>query len=259
MTENILKLNDVSFSYGKIPVLRDISLEVNRGEVLGILGPNGAGKSTLIKLMAGILAAKSGGITVRGKGIHTMNARERAQNIAVVPQVNLIPFAFTSMEVVLMGRASRLPVFGFESKRDIEIAEEAMRRTDCIEFAPRAIGALSGGERQRVILARAFAQETPVVLLDEPTTFLDIRHQIELHKFLTEQNAAKKLTIISAMHDLNLAAAFCHRVVLIKDGRILADGSPAEIMTPENIQNVFGVKASDLSILPLYSREMRCY
>jgi iron complex transport system ATP-binding protein len=143
------------------------------------------------------------------------------------------------MEVVLMGRTPHLPIFGFESRRDIEIARDAMRKTDCLGLASRDINALSGGERQRVILARALAQEPRILLLDEPTTFLDIRHQIELHRLLKSLNRDGSLTIVIAMHDLNLASAFCDRIVILKEGRIAASGLPRDVINAGTMRDVF--------------------
>lgn len=242
----LIALKNISFSYGGPDVIRDLSLEIGRGEIVGILGPNGAGKSTLIKIMSGIFKPKSGKVLLDGKDIALIPHRERAETIATVPQMTDTPFSFTAMEVVLMARATRLPIFGFESEDDIRIAKEAMEMTSSFEFASRNLGSLSGGERQRVILARAFAQQTPIILLDEPATFLDIRHQIELNKLLSEQNKKQGLTIISALHDLNMAAAFCNRVILVKDGNVFADGLPNQVMTTDNIFSVFGAKVKTI-------------
>lgn len=245
MTEHIhehLKISDVHFGYGGAEVLKGISLDLDRGEIVGILGPNGAGKSTLVKVMAGLLRPMRGIASLEGESIHDMRANERARRIAVVGQDWQIPFPFGALEVVLMGRAPHLPVLGLESRRDIEIAREAMERTDCWQFADRDINSLSGGERQRVFIARALAQEPEILLLDEPTTFLDIKHQISLHSLLKKLNQENGITIVTAMHDLNLAAVFCERIAILKDGAIATTGSPSDVITADTIFRTFGAR-----------------
>ena len=237
----MIELSSISFAYGNKEVLKDISLNIRKGEIVGILGPNGAGKSTLIKLMSGVLSSRLGNILIDNKAINKISARERARLVALVPQENSIPFSFSAMEVVLMGRTPHLNLLGFESARDIEIARNSMVKTDCLEFTARDINSLSGGERQRVILARALAQEAEVLFLDEPTTFLDIKHQIGLHTILREENKGKGTTIICALHDLNIASVFCDRIILLKEGKIVADGIPQEVITTEIINQTFGV------------------
>ncbi|MFH0799142.1 MAG: heme ABC transporter ATP-binding protein [Pseudomonadota bacterium] len=237
-----LKIEDIHFAYGEEDVIRGVSFEMAPSEIVGILGPNGAGKSTLIKLMAGLFKARSGEATLGGEDLHRMPAAERAREIAFVPQESHIPFSFTAMEVVLMGRSPHLPLLGFESRRDIAIAHEAMEKTDCLKFAPRDINSLSGGERQRVILARALAQEPKLLFLDEPTTFLDIRHQIELHRLFSSLSRKGGLAIAAAMHDLNLAAAFCDRLIVLKEGRITAAGKPRDVITSSTIFEAFGAR-----------------
>lgn len=237
----MISLSNIYFSYGASDVLRGVSMNVGSGEIVGVLGPNGAGKSTLIKLMAGLIKAQNGDVIIDGRQIDAIPARELARHMAVVPQQNIVPFAFTSFQIVLMGRSPHISFLGFESARDIEIAREAMRQTDCLGFAARDINELSGGERQRVFLARAVAQGPKILLLDEPTTFLDIRHQIELNRQLKILNR-DGVTIISAMHDLNMASIFCDRIVMLKEGRVFCDGHPNEVMTSENIRFVFSAE-----------------
>lgn len=239
-----LTLTDVRFAYEQAEVLAGVSLAIRPGEVVGIVGPNGAGKSTLLKLMAGLLAPQGGEIRLGDRPLGSIRPGERAKLAAFVPQESRFPFAFRALELVLMGRAPHLPAFGFESQRDVAIARAAMAKTDCEAFAARPIDALSGGERQRVILARALAQETPLLLLDEPTAFLDIRHQAGLHRILAEENRRRGTTIVAAMHDLNLAAAFCSRIVMLAGGRVAADGSPASVFTAPIIRAVFDTEVA---------------
>lgn len=239
-----IRLEEVAFSYGKTEVLRGISLSIRAGEVVGIVGQNGAGKSTLLRIMGGMLAPSRGSATIGGAEISRMRPSERARRIALMPQESRIPFSYKTVEVVLTGRAPYLPAFGFESPADVAIAEDAMEKTDCARFAGRPIDTLSGGERQRVILARAIAQKTGLLLLDEPTAFLDIRHQADLHAVLSELNSKENLTVIAAMHDLNLASAYCRRIIMLKGGRVAADGTPREVFTEENIRTVFDASVS---------------
>ncbi len=237
----MIRLKQISFSYAGRPVLSDLSLNVNEGEILGIMGPNGVGKSTLLKLMGGMLTPTTGAVRIDERDLASLPARERAQRIAFVPQEHHIPFSFTALETVLMGRAPYLPRFGFERQGDLEAAHAAMEATDCLALAARDITTLSGGERQRVIIARALAQGSPLVLLDEPTAFLDIRHATRLLELLARLHRDRDLTIVAALHDLNVADALCHRIVLLADGGIAADGAPETILTPEIIQRVFGI------------------
>ncbi len=240
----LLEARGVSFSYGVEPVLSDVSISLERGEIVAILGPNGAGKSTLVGSLSGNIGIASGEVLLDGKPLREYGARDRARRIAVVAQETHIPFPFTALEIVLMGRAPYLPAMGFERRIDVEAALHAMDAMDCKELADRDIGSLSGGERRRVVVARALAQETPILLLDEPTNFLDIRHASDLAGLLREHAKSRGTAICAVMHDLNLAAGMCDRMVLLSDGKILADGPPAAVMTPESIGRAFGTKVS---------------
>ena len=236
-----LSISNLCFSYGAHPVFRGIDLNIDPGEIVGLMGPNGAGKSTLIRLMCGSVEPRSGQMMLDGRPLMRFSPRERAWQIAMVPQESQIPFSFSALEVVLMGRAPYLPRFGFESRQDVQAAYDAMARTDCLNLARRDINALSGGERQRVILARALAQKPTLLLLDEPCAFLDLRHTTELINLLRELNDEEGLTIVCAMHDLNTASALCHRIVLLKDGGIAAQGHPIEAINPRTILEVFDI------------------
>ena len=239
---NIIETKDISFSYRDLSVIDILSLGVRGGKILGILGPNGAGKSTLINLLSGTIRADSGKITIDGSSIEDISYRTLAKKIAVVPQISSPPFAFTSLEIVLMGRTPHISPFGFESKGDIDAAVDAMKKTDCYEFSSRNIDQLSGGERQRVLLARALAQNPKVLMLDEPTTFLDIKHISALKGTLIKLSHEEGLTIICALHDLNVASSLCDDIVLLKGGRIEAAGTPDEIINGSTIERVFDTK-----------------
>lgn len=253
----MIELKDISFSYtGVADVVRDISVKIGRGEFVGILGPNGSGKTTLLKIISGTMKPDKGHVLIDGSGLSGMRHRERARKIAVVPQESAIPFSFSSLEVVLMGRAPYLPLFGFESKEDISIARKMMEDTDVIQFEKRPIQELSGGEKQRVIVARALAQKPKILLLDEPTTFLDIRHQMDLYRLIKRKNSEDGLTVITVVHDINLASTFCDRIIFLKEGKIIADGTPHEVVRYAKIREVFDtdvyVGINDLTGMPYY-------
>ena len=255
----LMEVIDVSFAYGTRIAVDGVSLAVRRGEFVGVIGPNGSGKSTLLRLLSGIFRPKSGEVLLEGCPLGSISRSDLARRVAVVTQEPVIDFAFSVTEVVLMGRAPHLGGAVFESTRDIDIARRAMLRTEVLELADRFVQELSGGERQRVILARALAQETPLLLLDEPTAFLDIRHQVEVFGLLRSLRN-EGYTIVAAVHDLNLAAAYCDRLALLKDGRLLTAAPPQDVLTPTHIRAAYEidveVRCSDgggLSITPVRS------
>jgi len=238
-----LKVRGLRHSYGKRRVLHDISFDIGPGEFVGIIGPNGSGKTTLLGCLTGILRYQRGKVLVGGKDVSTTSSLDIAQMVGVVPQVTSIGFEFTVQEVVLMGRYPHINRFGLERQADFEIADEAMRLTDTYRLRERMVTNLSGGERQRVIISRALAQEPKVLLLDEPTSHLDIRHQLEILNLIRRLNQDKGLTVLAVFHDLNLASRFCQRILLIHKGRIMADGGPKDVLTVENIEKSFEVSA----------------
>jgi iron complex transport system ATP-binding protein len=256
-------LQGVTFGYGREPAVRDVSFAVERGEFLGIIGPNGSGKSTLLRLMSGVRRPWTGEVRVGGRPLASYRQRELSRIVAVVPQETTIDFPYSVLEVVLFGRTPHLGGFAFESERDLEAARRAMERTDVTHLSGRAITELSGGERQRVILARALAQEPSILLLDEPGAFLDIRHEVETYDLLRELKE-QGMTIVSVLHDLNLAALYCERVALLDTGRMDSLGTPAEVMTYPILTRVYGteiyVSMNDitgaLNVLPL-NRQQR--
>lgn len=237
-----IKVSTLSFGYNTTCVLDGISITINEGDIVGILGPNGAGKSTLVKLIAGLLKPSNGDVLLENESVHKISPKQRAKKMAYVPQIISMPFSYTAVEVVLMGRAHNLPLLGLESKGDINAAMDAMNKTDCAHLASRLFDSLSGGERQRVILARAFAQGARIMLLDEPTAFLDIRHQIEFNRYIREDNERSGTTIVSAIHDINLASVFCSRIILLQNGKIIATGTPQETINSKLIGLTFGVE-----------------
>jgi len=232
---------DIAAGYDGLEVLKGVSVEGRAGELVGIIGPNGSGKTTLLRTMTRTLRPSAGSVTLNGFDIYAMHARDFARKVAVVPQETLIPFDFTVMEVVLMGRSPWLGRFDLEGPCDLDAAQEALRLTGMDHLGSRPINALSGGERQRVILARALAQGPEVLLLDEPTSHLDIAFQFEMMESVRCLCRERGLAALAVLHDLNLASHYCDSMVLISGGCVEATGSPAEVITPENITRVYGV------------------
>ncbi len=233
----------VSFRVEAKALLDRVDLRAGRGQFVGLIGPNGAGKSTLLRALSGVLRRQEGTVWLEGADLRAMSAREVAAMLALVPQIAPYTQGFTAFELVLMGRYPHLGRFQTEGRGDGRIAREAMRRTETEPFAARTLDTLSGGERQRVFLARALAQQPRVLLLDEPTSNLDILHQLTILGLVREL-ADGGLTAIAAIHDLNLAARYCDRLTLLSGGRALTEGPPEEVLTPETIESAFGVRAA---------------
>jgi iron complex transport system ATP-binding protein len=234
------ELDQVSFRYSDQWVLQEFSLEVPEGEILGIIGPNGSGKTSLLKLMAGLLQPQMGRLSLRGQDLGKLDPRSLARQAAVVPQENHVLFPFTVAEIVLMGRFVHQNGWGWDSPEDLRIARAAIQEMDLEPVVDRTFQQLSGGERQRAIIARALAQQAPILLLDEPTAFLDIKHQLEIYATLKRLNLYKNVTIVVVSHDLNLASQYCHRLLLLHEGRAFYAGSPAEVLTAEHLGIVYG-------------------
>jgi iron complex transport system ATP-binding protein len=234
-----LQVQRVSFSYLDGLVLHNIDLSIKAGEMVGLLGPNGSGKTTLIKLASGVLKPSQGEIKLDGSNLSQLNRKSIARSVAVVPQQFNIPFAFTTTEVVLLGRTPFLRAFAEESEVDKQFVSNALELVGISELKARRFDELSGGERQKVILAMALAQQPKLLLLDEPTVHLDITHQVEILELVRRLNVERGLTVIAAMHDLNLASLYFDRLILLKEGRVSADGTPARVLTEDRIREVF--------------------
>ncbi len=223
--------------------LRDVSLQVGVGEMLGLVGPNGSGKTTLIRAVTKVVSPVSGGVRLCGADVGSLSQVEVARRVAVVPQEPLLPEAFTALECVLMGRTPHLRLLENEGAGDFEAARQAMVRTDTWELAERPVGELSGGERQRVVVARALAQETPVLLLDEPTAHLDIGHQASVLGLMRALCREEGKAVLAVVHDLTLAAAYCDRLVMLgAGGTVAAEGSAGEILRPELLAEAYGAR-----------------
>jgi len=238
----MIELKDVSLGYDHRAILSNINLKAVPGEVLGLIGPNGSGKSTLIKGITRLISIFSGHILVDGRDIKNIRREELARLIAVVPQNPVLPEAFTAFEVVLMGRTPHLGFLRYEGERDMAIAWQAMKATKTQFFADHRVGELSGGERQGVVIARALTQQPKVLLLDEPTAHLDINHQVQILDLVKNLCLEQNLTVIVALHDLNLAAQYCDWLVMLDGGQIYTKGIPQEVLTVQNIKEVYGAK-----------------
>ncbi len=251
----MLEVSDLGVQFTDETVLQQVSFELHPGELLALIGPNGAGKSTLIRALSGVVPLSSGTISYRGILLKKHDEAARAKILAVVPQIKGIPPAFTAREVVLLGRTPYLGMLGKAAEADLSIAAAAMHRTDTQQLADRRVDELSGGEYQRVLLARAFAQQTPVLLLDEPTTHLDLKYQIELLDQLVKvikEEAAEQKSALVVLHDLNLVSRYADRVMILKDGRIAELGTTREVMTTETLSRAF-----DLPLRVISSNEAK--
>lgn len=258
-----LELRDISFAYGRGAsvrrVLDGVSLEVSRGSVVGLLGPNGSGKTTLLRVLSGVLTPARGHVGLEGQPLAALTRRELAARVAIVPQDTHSTFDFTVLEMVLMGRYPHLGPFELEGPSDVDIARRALADTGTLALEHRPFATLSGGEKQRVVIAGALAQASDVLLLDEPTAALDLQYQLEVSAVLKRLNAERGTTLVVSTHDLNLAAALCEKVVMLKQGRVLAQGATGDTLTAANIRALYDVhadvqfheQAGHLTVVPL--------
>lgn len=235
-----LQLQNVSFSYPCGRTLDDISLHVQDGEFVGLIGPNGSGKSTLLKLVYRALRPECGEILLDGENLLKMPFRKSARKLAVVGQENEIPFDFSVEEIVAMGRSPYKKLFDSDTEKDHQMVHHALENLGIECLAKRNYRHLSGGEKQRVLISRAIAQESDFLILDEPTNHLDISYQMQIFDFIKQLN----VTVLSAIHDLNMAALYCDRLYVIEKGRLVLDGTPEKVLTPANIRRIYGVESS---------------
>lgn len=240
----VLRVIDVDFSYGAKSTLRGITITLCGGEFVGLMGPNGSGKTTFLKVVNNVLRPKRGVVMVNDVEVPSLNVKDVAKLFGVVSQEYETSFSFTAFDVVLMGRNPHLSRLRGESKRDYEVVLRSMKLTNTIHLADRPFNELSGGEKQRVMIARALAQEPKVMLLDEPTSHLDICNQIETLELLKKLCKEEGILVIAVIHDFNLAAYYCDKIALMKDGSIHSIGKPEEVLTTNNIEEIFGVKVS---------------
>lgn len=239
LTPSELAGHGLAYAYDRQPVLEEADIRVRRGESVALVGPNGSGKTTALRLLSGDLQPLSGHVRVDGRVLASLSARDRAQRIAVVPQLLDPTLAFSGKDLVAMGRAPHVGLLGSLSRRDRAAIQAALQATDSGELGPRPFREMSGGEQQRVALAMALAQETPYLLLDEPTTHLDLHHQHALLELLWGLQRERDLGLLAVMHDLNLAALYFDRLVVLQEGSVLADDRPEDLLLRPEIQAVF--------------------
>jgi len=240
---DILAAERIAFAYPGRPLFRDLSLSLEEGDLAGLIGPNGSGKTTLLRILTGVLRPDSGRVLLRGEDLEGLSGRSRARSLAVVPQESRTLFDYTVLEVALMGRFAHLGLWGMETREDAGIAERCLAEVGMDHAASRSLNELSSGERQRVYIARALTQQPRVLLLDEPTSFLDLKHRLQIYEILARLNRETGLTVLTISHDLNLAARYCRKLHLIRDGAISASGAPPEVITGSVIREVYGTDA----------------
>jgi iron complex transport system ATP-binding protein len=242
----VYRIAHLTFAYDQRPALKDVSAAIAAGDFVALIGPNGAGKSTLLKVLGGLLRSYAGTAEFNGSALARIPSRDLARRVAFVPQETRQMFPFTVSQMVLMGRLPHQGNAMFDSTADVEQAEAAMKATGVLQLANTPFNHLSGGERQRAVLASALAQTPEVLLLDEPTAFLDLKHQIHFYEIVERLNKEQKLTIVSVTHDLNLAARYARRMIALRDGMVVADGPPEAVLTPEHIHDIFEISAAVL-------------
>lgn len=240
MTEtHSLQAHEVQLSYGDRTIAKDLSVAIKPGKITSIIGPNGCGKSTLLKALARLLKPEAGSVTLDGKDLNQWQSRELAKNLGLLPQTPLAPEGIAVADLVGRGRTPYQGMLGRWSPEDYRAVADAMNVTGISELAERSIEELSGGQRQRVWIAMALAQETGVLLLDEPTTYLDVAHQLDVLDLLKDLNLRSKTTIVMVLHDLNLAAHYSDELIAMRDGAVVATGAPTEVVTEDNVQSIF--------------------
>jgi iron complex transport system ATP-binding protein len=239
MSRPLIQIRDLHFAVSGKDILRGVSLEVNQGDYVSIVGPNGAGKTTLVKCISRVYTKWTGSISIDGKDIHQVSQRELARRLSYVPQAEGRSLPFTAFEFVLMGRYPHLSPFTSVSGNDKRLAEETMETAGVLAFRDRNMNTLSGGERQMVFIAAALAQEADILLLDEPASFLDYRHQVEVTRLLKQLHRERNISVISVSHDINAAIAGSNRVIAIKEGSIIFSGTPEETAAPEILETIY--------------------
>lgn len=236
-----LEAKNIKFGYNNKLILNDISFNIEKGSFTSIIGPNGSGKSTLLKILNNIYTLNEGKLEINGENINNLKKKELAKKMALVPQNTQIDYNFTVEDIVLMGRYPYKSRFQKESEEDYKIVRNSLKMTNTIDLSHRYINDLSGGERQRVIISKALAQKAEIILLDEPTSSLDINHQIEILELLKELNEKEKTTIILVIHDINLAARYSKELIILKNGKIVSKGTPDKVINKKNIEDAYNI------------------
>ena len=245
MENNTIRIavSEVEVAYDAEPIVAGVTFQVNHGEFVGLIGPNGSGKSTLLRVISRVLSPRKGSVLIDDQSVSGYGRDELARRLAVVTQESSLHLDFTVREIVRMGRIPHLKRFQREGIRDARVVEEDLHLTGLESFKDRLVTELSGGERQRVAIARALAQEPEILLLDEPTSHLDISYQLALLDLIWALNQAKGLTVLAVLHDLNLAAQYCDKLIVLRAGRVYTVGTPTDVITADTIRDVYGVEA----------------
>ena len=238
----MISIEDLKFSYSNKSVLNGIEFRVNEGELVGLVGPNSSGKTTILKLITNVLVPSTGSIKFHGEETLSLKANKIAKLVSVVPQNPESPIGITIKELVSLGRTPHLSLLQFHDSDPLGKVHNAMRLTEVLELADRPVSALSGGQKQRAFIAMALAQDTPIMLFDEPTSHLDLFHQIQVMELIRELTRTHNHASLVTMHDLNLAAQYCDRLILLMDGLVLADGPPKSVLVPEKIEKAYRIK-----------------
>jgi iron complex transport system ATP-binding protein len=246
-SQPVLSVEHLVAGYGDVDAVTDITFQLAEGEVLGIVGPNGSGKSTLLKAITRGIPIRSGTVTIHDQPLESFRENELARRVSVIPQTAPLPEGFSALDVTLMGRTPHLRLLQSEGPSDLAIARRSMLQTDTLAFADRTVNELSGGERQRVVVARALTQQSPILLMDEPTVHLDIGHQIELLDLIVDLTRKQSLSVVTVVHDLMLAAQYCDRLLLLSKGGVYEAGEVQDVLTPDTIRAVYNV---DVRVVP---------
>jgi iron complex transport system ATP-binding protein len=240
MSENVvLEVDQLAAGYDDLDVIRNISFSLLEGDMLGIVGPNGSGKSTLLKALTRSIPVHSGRVRIHGRDLSEFRANDLAQTVSVIPQSSPLPEGFSALEIALMGRTPYLRLLQSERPSDLALARRSMLQTDTLHLAERSVSDLSGGERQRVVVARALTQQSPILLMDEPTVHMDIGHQLSLLDLIVELQKKQHLSVVTVVHDLTLAAQYCDRLILLSEGEIFAAGTVESVLNPDTIRAVY--------------------
>lgn len=247
MTETRLRADGVRLGYGERLVVEDLDLEVADGSVTVVIGPNGCGKSTLLRTVARALKPSAGSVLLDGRSVHSLPTKQVAREIGILPQSSVVPEQLTVRDLVRRGRYPHRRAFERWSTADQQAVDDALAVTGTTELADRLVEELSGGQRQRAWIALVLAQQTPILLLDEPTTYLDLAHRLEVLRLLRRLNRERSVTVVMVLHDLNEACRYADNIIAMRDGEIVAQGACSDVVTPELVQNVFGVASTTLT------------
>ena len=246
MSGHVLTADSITIGYDSAVIAKNLSLTIDKPQIISIIGPNGAGKSTVLKALSRILKPKAGNVLLDGQEINKMPGKAVAKIIAMLPQSTAVPDDFLVSDLVACGRSPYQGRFSGLTKEDKDIIVDSMKKTETFTFHNRRVSSLSGGERQRVWLAMALAQQPKILLLDEPTTFLDIHHQLEIMELVRDLHEQLRISVVMVLHDLNHAIRYSQRIVAIKNGSIFADGDPIEVLTEKNFEHIYNVKAKKI-------------